>query len=146
MKQIRKQTIKLSELRQIIREEVQKLIQSKIPIRLKELTTKGWILSEDEQTIINPVTGRKVRISSALSYASSHPAHIAAVAAQQKQKGQEQGQQQTDMYGNVRTDLPPRPQGYQTPPPAPAQPKKKTPSYTVKRKDPYGFGSLRRRY
>jgi len=77
-----KQTMKLSQLRQIIREEVQKLIQPKIPIRLKELINKGWILSEDNQTITNPKTGRVIKVSSALSYSHDHPAYQAAIKSQ----------------------------------------------------------------
>ena len=74
-----KQTMKLSQLRHIIREEVQKLIQPKMPIRLKELINKGWILSEDNQTITNPKTGRVIKVSSALSYSHDHPAYQAAI-------------------------------------------------------------------
>jgi len=77
--------MKISQLRQIIREEIQKLRQPKMPIRLKELINKGWILSEDNQTITNPKTGREIKVSSALSYPHDHPAYQAAQAARKPQ-------------------------------------------------------------
>jgi hypothetical protein len=67
-----------SQLREIIREEIQQLKQPKMSTRLKELINKGWVLSEDNQTVTNPKTGRKIKIKTALSYPSDHPAHQAA--------------------------------------------------------------------
>jgi hypothetical protein len=70
-----------SQLREIIREEIQKVKQPKMSTRLKELIESGWVLSEDEygdKRIKNPQTGREIKIKTALSYDRSHPAYQAA--------------------------------------------------------------------
>ncbi len=67
-----------SQLREIIREEISKLKQPKMSTRLKELINKGWKLNEVEGTIENPKTGRKIKITTALSYPKDHPAYKAA--------------------------------------------------------------------
>lgn len=46
--------------------------------RLKELINKGWVLSEDNETVVNPKTGRKIKVKTALSYPQDHPAYKAA--------------------------------------------------------------------
>jgi hypothetical protein len=54
--------MKLSELRQLIREEVRRVIK------------------EAGETVVNPKTGRTIKVTSALGYDKSHPAYKAAVA------------------------------------------------------------------
>jgi len=54
--------MKLSELRQLIREEVRRVIK------------------EAGETVVNPETGRTIRVTSALGYDKSHPAYKAAIA------------------------------------------------------------------
>jgi hypothetical protein len=66
-----------SQLKAIIREEIQKLKQPKMSTRLKELIESGWVLSEDEETVKNPVTGRTIKVKTALSYPTRHPAYKA---------------------------------------------------------------------
>lgn len=62
-----------TQLKEIIREEIQKLSSNK-SLRLKSIN-ENWILSEDGETVVNPGTGRKIKVSSALSYAKDHPAY-----------------------------------------------------------------------
>jgi hypothetical protein len=77
-----------SQLREIIREEISKLNkQPKMSTRLRELINKGWVLNEEGDTVVNPKTGRKIKVSSALSYEKDHPAYKAAVAASGKEAG-----------------------------------------------------------
>lgn len=77
-----------SQLREIIREEISKLNkQPKMSTRLRELINKGWVLNEEGDTVLNPKTGRKIKVSSALSYEKDHPAYKAAVAASGKEAG-----------------------------------------------------------
>jgi hypothetical protein len=70
--------MKTIKLKEIIREEIQKIKQPKMSTRLKELINKGWVLTEDEygdQRVKNPETGREIKVKTALSYEPSHPAH-----------------------------------------------------------------------
>ena len=69
------------QLKEMIREEISKLNQPKMSMRLKELISNGWVLSEDEsgdKTVKNPITGREIKVKTALSYPHDHPAHKAA--------------------------------------------------------------------
>ena len=76
-----------SELREIIKEEISKLNkQPKMSTRLRELINKGWVLSEEDGTIVNPETGRKIKVSSALSYPKDHPAYKAAASGKEAGK------------------------------------------------------------
>jgi hypothetical protein len=71
-------------LKEIIREEIQKIKQPKMSTRLKELINKGWVLTEDEygdQRVKNPETGREIKVKTALSYGPSHPAYKVAQSA-----------------------------------------------------------------
>lgn len=67
-----------SQLREIIREEISKL--NRTSTRLTSLVNEGWVLSENEETVINPKTKRKIKVSSALAYPKDHPAYKAAMA------------------------------------------------------------------
>jgi hypothetical protein len=61
-----------TQLREIIREEISNLN--------KQLSLfENWILSEDGDVVLNPKSGRKIKVSTALSYPKDHPAYKAAV-------------------------------------------------------------------
>jgi len=76
-----------TQLREIIREEISKLNkQPKMSTRLKELINNGWVLSEEDGTVKNPVTGREIKIKSALGYDKTHPAYKAAIKAKGSNK------------------------------------------------------------
>jgi hypothetical protein len=80
-----------SQLREMIREEISKFNKPKMSTRLKELINKGWVLSEEEGTVKNPLTGRTIKIKTALSYKKDHPAYKAAVQAKGKVDTSQQG-------------------------------------------------------
>jgi hypothetical protein len=68
-----------TQLREIIKEEISKLNkQPKMSTRLKELINKGWVLNEVDGYVKNPVTGREIKVTTALSYPEDHPAYKAA--------------------------------------------------------------------
>jgi hypothetical protein len=71
-----------SQLKEIIREELSKFngISS---------IFENWILNEDDETVTNPRTGRKIKVSTALSYPRSHPAHRAVMQAKQDKEDEE---------------------------------------------------------
>jgi hypothetical protein len=94
-----------SELREIIREEISKLNkQPKMSTRLRELINKGWVLSEEGDTVVNPETGRKIKVSSALSYKKDHPAYKAAVAASGKE-ARKSGKTASKGYDNFEKEM-----------------------------------------
>ena len=51
-------------------------------IKLKELINSGWKINEEDGTIKNPVTGKNIKISTALGYDKNHPAYKLAVKTQ----------------------------------------------------------------
>lgn len=75
-----------SQLKQIIREEIHS-IKSKNPSMKLSSIFESWVLSEDGETVLNPVTGRQIKVSTALSYPRSHPAHKAVKKVQSKKAG-----------------------------------------------------------
>jgi uncharacterized protein YdcH (DUF465 family) len=75
-----------TQLKQIIREEIYSL-KSKTPSMRLNSIVESWILDEDGDTIVNPETGRKIKVSTALSYPEDHPAHKAVKKVQSKKSG-----------------------------------------------------------
>ena len=60
-----------TQLREIIREEISK-------IKNKSYIKERWVLDEDEETVVNPVTDKRILVKTALSYPEDHPAYKAA--------------------------------------------------------------------
>jgi len=95
-----------SELREIIREEISKLNkQPKMSTRLRELINKGWVLNEEDETIVNPKTGRTIKVKTALSYPPRHPAHRAVMQARQDKEEEERQTQSQKKGKDVVRDL-----------------------------------------
>jgi hypothetical protein len=95
-----------TQLREIIREEISKLNkQPKMSTRLRELINKGWVLSEEDDSIVNPETGRTIKVKTALSYPPRHPAHRAVMQAR-RDKEEEEARTQSQKKGkDVVRDL-----------------------------------------
>jgi hypothetical protein len=96
-----------TQLREIIKEEISKLKQPKMSTRLKELINKGWVLNEVDGYVKNPVTGRQIKITTALGYSRSHPAYKAAEKFSKGSKMQRQVTPDTDTTAPERSsDVP----------------------------------------
>ena len=94
------------QLREIIREEISKLNkQPKMSTRLRELINKGWVLSEEDETIVNPETGRTIKVKTALSYPWHHPAFKAAKQAKRDKEEEERRTQSQKKGKDVVRDL-----------------------------------------
>jgi len=72
-----------TQLKEMIREELQSFKSKKSDMRLNSIV-ESWILDEDGDTILNPETGRKIKVSTALSYPPEHAAHKAVKKVQSK--------------------------------------------------------------
>jgi uncharacterized protein YdcH (DUF465 family) len=75
-----------TQLKEIIREEIYSL-KSKTPSMRLNSIVESWILDEDSDTVLNPETGRTIKVSTALSYPEDHPAHKAVKKVQSKKSG-----------------------------------------------------------
>jgi hypothetical protein len=76
-------------------------------IKLKELISRGWEINEEEGTVKNPITGKAIKISTALGYDKNHPAYKAAVKAQgDKDLGSDNGGEDSDTDKSDASDNP----------------------------------------